>query len=440
MRLAKPGPGREGSGRAHFRVAGAKRLTGQSGTKPTEASALLRALAVWGPGLLVMLADTDAGNVVTAADAGACFGYRLLPLTLLLAPALYLIQELTLRLGVATGRGHAELIRERYGRLWAGFAVAGLAAAAIGSFVTEFTGVAGVGEMFGAPRAVTLPLAAAALLAIVGLGAYRRVERAALVIGLFELAFFYVAWKARPDVAAIARDAVSLPVRNRDFALMAAGVIGATFNPWMIFYQQSATVDKGLSAADLPHARADTGVGAALTQALTGAVLIAVAASFAGRGASADLASIGDIAAVLAPALGLVAGKVVFGAGVLGASLVAAIVASLALAWGVGEMFGLSRTLERRPFAGGWFYGAYAGAVAGSALLVWAIPDLVALNVAAQALNAVLAPIGIGFLVALAATVLPKPLALSRRRLGLIAAVAFAVSAVGLAAAIWAFV
>ena len=228
----------------------------------------------------------------------------------------------------------------------------GLAAAAIGSFVTEFTGVAGVGEMFGAPRAVTLPLAAAALLAIVGLGAYRRVERAALVIGLFELAFFYVAWKARPDVAAIARDAVSLPVRNRDFALMAAGVIGATFNPWMIFYQQSATVDKGLSAADLPHARADTGVGAALTQALTGAVLIAVAASFAGRGASADLASIGDIAAVLAPALGLVAGKVVFGAGVLGASLVAAIVASLALAWGVGEMFGLSRTLERRPFAG----------------------------------------------------------------------------------------
>jgi Mn2+/Fe2+ NRAMP family transporter len=409
-------------------------LSIETRTRGAGALSLARALTVWGPGLLVMLADTDAGNVVTAAEAGARFGYRLLPLTLLLAPALYLIQELTLRLGVATGRGHAELIRERYGLPWAGLAVAGLAVAAIGSLVTEFTGVAGVGEMFGAPRELTLPLAAAALLAIVGMGAYRRVERAALVIGLFELAFFFVAWKARPDFATMAQHAVSLPIRDPQFALMIAGVIGATFNPWMVFYQQSATVDKGLGAADLPHARADTGVGAALTQCLTGAVLIAVAAAFATRGAPTNLASIGDIAAVLAPALGAAAGKIVFGAGVLGASLVAAIVASLALAWGVGEIFGLSRTLERRPFASGWFYAAYAAAVIGSALVVWAIPDLVALNVAAQALNALLMPLAVGFLIALAATVLPKPFALTRTRLWLVAGVAAVVSSAGVAA------
>ena len=209
-------------------------------------AAFLRVAVVWGPGLLVMLADTDAGNVVTAAQGGAEFGYKLLPLILALIPALYLTQELTVRLGIATGRGHAELIRERYGLGWALVALGGLAVASIGSLVTEFTGVAGIGEMFGLSRAVTLPLALAALLAIVGAGAYRRVERAALVIGLFELAFFVVAWKARPDFATLARQATSFSLGDRRFLYMAAAVIGATFNPWMIFYQQSATVDKGL--------------------------------------------------------------------------------------------------------------------------------------------------------------------------------------------------
>ncbi len=383
-----------------------------------------------------MLADTDAGNVVTAADAGARFGYRLLPLTLLLAPALYLMQELTLRLGVATGRGHAELIRERYGLPWAVVAVAGLAVAAIGSLVTEFTGVAGVGEMFGLPRVATLPLAAAALLAIVASSAYRRIERAALIIGLFELAFFVVAWKARPDFVTIARHAVSAPIHDRQFLLLATGIIGATFNPWMVFYQQSATVDKGLGLEDLSHARADTGVGAALTQCLTGAVLVATAAVLGSQGGARSLTSIGEIGAAMAPALGNVAGRIVFGAGVLGASLVAAIVASLALAWGVGEMIGMKRTLERRPFASGWFYAAYAVAVIGSASVVWAANDLVWLNIAAQALNAFLLPLVVGFLVALAATVLPKPFALSPGRLGLVTAVAVLVSALGVIAGV----
>src|SRR5271165_5083071 len=207
------------------------------------AAAVVRAVAVWGPGLLVMLADTDVGNVVVAAQGGALWGYRLLPLVMLLIPMLYLVQELTVRLGVHTGRGHAELIRERYGLGWALLAVAGLAVAAIGSLVTEFAGVAGIGEMFGLSRTLTLPAAAGVLLLIVGAGAYRRVERAALLIGLFELAFFVVAWAARPSFATMARDAIDFPFGDRQFLYMTAEIIGATFNPWMIFYQQSATVD-----------------------------------------------------------------------------------------------------------------------------------------------------------------------------------------------------
>jgi Mn2+/Fe2+ NRAMP family transporter len=396
-----------------------------------RAASFARSIAIWGPGLVVMLADTDAGNVVTAAQGGAQWGYRLLPLVLLLIPMLYMVQELTVRLGVYTGRGHGELIRVRFGFGWACLSTLGLAAAVIGSLVTEFTGVAGIGELFGLSRSLTLPLAAATLLFIVASGSYKRVERAALIIGLFELAFFVVAWSAHPGLAALARDATDLPLGNRGFLFLVAAVIGATFNPWMIFYQQSATVDKRLHPSDLVHARWDTGVGALLTQCLTGAVLVAAAAAFATGSAPASLTSVGEISGALTPVLGESAGRVVFGAGVLGASLVAAIVSSLALAWGVGEVAGYRRSLEYRPFEAGWFFSVYAASVIGSGVVVWFASDLVWLNIAAQVLNAFLMPLVIGFLVALAVKALPEPYRLGGWYLALIVAVCAIVSVVG---------
>ena len=364
---------------------------------------------VVGPGLLVMLADTDAGNVVTGAQAGAQWGYRLLPLLLLLIPMLYMVQELTVRLGLHTGRGHGELIRERFGVGWAWLSTAGLAAATIGSLITEFTGVGGIGELYGLSRSLTLPIAAAALLAVVATGSYRRVERTAIVIGLFELAFFAVAWDAHPNLQTLAKDAADLPLGNREFLYLVAAVIGATFNPWMVFYQQSAIADKKLRPDHLKVARWDTAGGAALTQCLTGAVLVAAAATLGSGGASAGLSSVGEISNALTPLLGETVGRLVFSAGVLGASLVAAIVCSLALAWGVGEVAGYRRSLENHPFEAKWFYGVYAGCVVGAAAVVWLVPDLVWLTIAAQVLNAFLLPLVIGFLVALAVTALPQP-------------------------------
>jgi NRAMP (natural resistance-associated macrophage protein)-like metal ion transporter len=202
-----------------------------------------------------MLADTDAGNVVTGAQAGAQWGYRLLPLLLVLMPMLYMVQELAVRLGIYTGRGHGELIRERFGVGWAWLSTAGLAAATIGSLVTEFTGAAGIGELYGLSRSLTLPVAAAALLIVVATGSYRRVERIAIVIGLFELAFFAVAWAAHPNLETLAKLAVDLPLYNREFMYLVAAVIGAVFNPWMIFYQQAAIADKKLRPDDLKAAR-----------------------------------------------------------------------------------------------------------------------------------------------------------------------------------------
>ena len=397
----------------------------------TRIIAPLRWIAVWGPGLLVMLADTDAGNVVTGAQAGAQWGYRLLPLLLLLIPMLYMVQELTVRLGIYTGRGHGELIRERFGVGWAWLSMAGLAAATIGSLVTEFTGVAGIGELYGLSRSLTLPIATAAVLAVVATGSYRRVERTAVLVGLFELAFLAVAWAAHPNLETLAKQAIDLPFDNREFMYLAAAVIGAVFNPWMIFYQQSATADKKLQPGDLMAARWDTAAGAVLTQCLTGAVLIAAAATLASDG-SAKLGSVGEISNALSPLLGKGVGRLVFSAGVLGASLVAAIVSSLALAWGAGEVAGYRRSLECRPFEARWFYGVYATCIVGAAALVWCAPDLVWLNIAAQVLNAFLLPLVIGFLVALAVTALPEPIRLRGAYLWLMTSVSAAVATLGL--------
>jgi Mn2+/Fe2+ NRAMP family transporter len=388
-------------------------------------------LAVFGPGLVVMLADTDVGSVVTAGQSGVQWGYRLLLLQLLLIPVLYIVQELTVRLGIFTGRGHGELIRDTFGPFWAWVSAAGLAVATGGALLTEFSGVAGVGEMFGLSRAVTLPLAAACLLAVVLTGSYRRVERAAIAIGLFELAFFGVAWAARPDPAALARQAFDIPLRDPDYLYLVAANIGAVVMPWMIFYQQSAIADKKLRAEHYTAARWDTAVGAVVTQLVMAAVLVAAAATLAPGGVSGSLRTVGDLSAAMTPFLGARAGRLVFGLGVLGAGLVAAIVASLALAWGLGEVAGYKRSLERHPSQARWFYGVYALCVAGGALLVGVAPDLVSLNVAVQVMNALLLPLMLGMLIRLAMLAPPPAQRLRGWYLKLVLAVASLTCALG---------
>ena len=384
-----------------------------------------------------MLADTDAGNVVTGAQAGAKWGYRLLPLLLLLIPMLYMVQELTVRLGIYAKCGYGELIRQRFGARWAWLSIAGLAAATIGSLVTEFTGVAGIGELYGVPRAGSLTIAAAALLAVVATGSYRRVERLAIFIGLFELAFFAVAWAAHPNPAIMAKDALDLPLGNREFMYLAAAIIGAVFNPWMIFYQQSAVADKKLHPGDLKASRWDTVIGAIITQCLTGAVLIAAAATLAPNGGSTNIGTIGEISAALSNLLGEDFGRCVFSIGVLGASAVAAIVSSLALAWGIGEAAGYRRSLESHPFEVKWFYGVYTASVVGAAALVWLVPNLVWLNIGAQVLNAFLLPLVLGLLLALAMKTLPEPVRPRGLYLWVLICISASVIAFGLFGGVW---
>jgi Mn2+/Fe2+ NRAMP family transporter len=373
------------------------------------ASRLRRLLAVFGPGLVVMLADTDVGSVITAGQSGVHWGYRMLGLQLVLIPVLFMVQELTVRLAIFTGRGHGALIRATFGPVWAWLSVVALVIASAGALLTEFSGVAGVGALYGVPRSASLPVAAGLLLVVMLTGSYRRVERVAIAVGLFELAFLLVAWKAHPGVTELLAGVTDIPFGEADYRYLAAANIGSVVMPWMVFYQQSAIADKRLQPEHLTAARWDTAIGAVVTQLIMAAVLIGCAGSIGRGGAGANLSTVGDMARALTPFLGRKVGNFVFGAGVLGAGLVAAIVVSLALAWGLGEVAGRGR--EAHPVAARGiyvrFYGIYVGCITVSASVVGVWPDLVSLNVAVQVMNAFMLPLVLGLLIALATRALP---------------------------------
>jgi hypothetical protein len=261
----------------------------------------LSLLAVFGPGIVVMLADTDVGSIITAGQSGVQWGYKLLLVQFILMPILYIVQELTVRLGIFTGRGHGELIRDTFGPIWAWVSAAGLAVATAGALLTEFSGVAGVGELYGISRWMTLPAAALLLLVIVMTGSYRRVERTAIMIGLFELAFFYVAYAAKPDPAIMLSQALSPALTDPSYLYLIAANIGAVIMPWMIFYQQSAIADKKLRPEHLGAARADTAIGAVITQLVMAAVLIAAAATIGAKDPNATLTTVGEMSEALTP-------------------------------------------------------------------------------------------------------------------------------------------
>jgi Mn2+/Fe2+ NRAMP family transporter len=349
---------------------------------------------------------------------------------------LYMVQELTVRLAIFTGRGHGELILDTFGQFWARVSVFGLGIATTGALLSEFSGIAGVGALYGMPRYVSLPIAAVALLLVVFTGSSRRAERVAIGVGLFELAFFFVAWAAHPDLQELLSGSFDIPFANPDYRYLVAANIGAVIMPWMIFYQQSAVVDKRLRPEHLTAARWDTAAGALLTQSIMAAVLIACAATIGHKTPGASLASVGDISQALIPFLGPAMGKLVFGLGVLGAAMVAAIVVSLAFAWGLGEVTGYRRSLESHPLASRRFYLVYALCTMIGAGVVGVWPDLVSLNVGVQVMNALMLPVVLGFLIALAIRTLPRAHRLRGWYLGVVAGGAAFVCALGVYSAL----
>ena len=365
-------------------------------------------LAVWGPGLIVMLADTDAGCLITAAQSGAQFGYAMVLPQLLLIPILYMAQEITVRLGVATGKGHGELIKERFGAGWAYLSSGTLLLSSVGALLTEFAGVAGVGELFGVSRWVTVPVATAVLVGIAFLRSYRRVERIGVAIGLAELAFVPAMLLSHPSARQLVHGLHSLPLSHHSYVTLLAANIGAVIMPWMIFYQQGAVIDKGLTPADLPGERRDTAVGSLITQGIMIVVIVAMAATVYQSHRGTALDDVGQIAAALTPHLGSGTARVLVGAAILGGAMVAALVVSLAGSWGMAEVLGWNHSLNEGPNReNAKFFITYCLAHVVGAVLVLASVDLVGLAVDVEVMNALLLPIVLGFLLLLEAKALP---------------------------------
>jgi len=369
---------------------------------------LVAALAVVGPGLLVMLADTDVGSLITAAQSGAQWGYSLLTAQLVLIPILFVVQELTIRLGVFTGRGHGELIRDHFGRGWAWLSVTTLVIACAGAIVSEMSGIAGVAAIWGIPEPVATVAVAVFLIAMVVTGSYRRVERVAIAIGLFELVFLITMVLSDPSPDQIAAGMVDLPLANPDYLFLVSANIGAVIMPWMIFYQQSAVVDKGLTPSDLRTSRWDTAVGSVVTQVVMIGMLITCAATLWATGDQAvDLETVEQISTAITPHLGETGGRILFSLGMVGAALVAAIVASLTAAWGLGELTGYRRSIENTPREAPWFYAVFVSVLAIGIAVVASGANIVDLNIGIQVMNSLLLPIVLGFLIALARSALP---------------------------------
>ena len=361
-----------------------------------------RYLAVAGPGLIVAFADTEAGSVTTAATSGAQFGMKLVLLQVLLIIPLFVVQEMTVRLGTVSGKGHAQLIRERYGLGWAWVSLGTMLVTNMAALVTEFIGIAGAALVFGVPVAPMVLAAAALLIAIVFSGKYRRAEYAALALCLLELLFIPAAFAAHPSTASVIKEGLfgAQPLGDRDYLLLVAGNIGAVIMPWMIFYQQSATVDKGLKVQNLPFARVDTAIGSVLTQIIMIAIVVTAASTLFVHGQKVEDAA--HAALALVPLTGSKAAGIAFGAGLLGAAMLGALVVSLASAWAFGEAFSWPCSLNYNCTQAKRFYGLYAAMVIVSAAVVL-VPNLplVKITVYVEAFNALVLPIVLGFLLVL---------------------------------------
>lgn len=383
-------------------------------TSSTTAAPLFRSrwarfAAVAGPGLVVMLADTDAGSIITAAQSGAQWGYSLLLLQAILIPILFVVQELTVRLGIVTGQGHGRGIQQHFGPVWARISVGTLLLACVGALVSELSGIAGVGALVGIPAWQSMAVVVVGLVTMAYTGSYLTVERIALAVGMFEFVFLLVAWKAQPEAHQLVSGAMSMPLHDTKYLYLIAANIGAVIMPWMVFYQQSAVVEKGLTIDDLPAARWDTAVGAVVTQLIMGAVLVATAATIGRAGNGQSLDTVQQIAQAITPFLGERTGTFMFALGMIGAALVATIVVTLTAARALGEVMGFKHSLEHHPREAPWFYGVYTLALALGGILVASGVDLVKLSVGVQVMNALLLPIVLGFLYVLARRALPEP-------------------------------
>jgi Mn2+/Fe2+ NRAMP family transporter len=363
---------------------------------------IARWLRVIGPAWVVMLADVDAPSVVTAGKGGTESGYALLLPIFAVVPVLFLVQEMTARLALATGKGHAELVRARYGAHWAAVSVLGMAIINFVAYVAEFAGIALGAAIVGIPAPLAIAGALLIHASMVLTGGYTWFERFALALSLALFSFVVLAVAGRPDIGHLVSDLSPLPsdVPHDYFALVVA-VVGASIMPWMLFYQQSASVDKKLSREDLRGSRIETLVGAFASQALMAAIVIAAAAAMKSAApVAANVTNLRELPEGLARLANGGAGWLI-AVGLIGSGLLALVVVSLSAAWGISEVMGWPHSLNLKPSQARRFYAVYLVEVLPAAAVALVSVDLVRVCVGAMVFNVIVLVLPLAFLVRL---------------------------------------
>ncbi|HEV2440366.1 MAG TPA: Nramp family divalent metal transporter [bacterium] len=356
--------------------------------------------AVMGPGIITQNVDNDAGGITTYSLAGANFGYALLWIMIPVTIALYVIQEMASRLGVVTGKGLADLIRERFGVRTTVWVMLVLLAADFGNTLAEFSGLAAGGEIFGVSKYVFVPIGAAAVWLLVVRGTYRSIERIFLGASAFYLAYVVSGLLARPDWGVVLRASVVPSFSFKaDYLLMFVGVIGTTIAPWMQFYLQSAVVEKGITVKDYGYTRTDVFIGSLMTDVVAWFIIVACGATIFAHHIHVETAK--DAALALAPLAGRYA-TALFALGLINASLFSASVLPLATSHYVCEALGFEAGVDRTVGQAPVFYGLYIALIVGACIIVL-LPNAPLLQILflSQVANGVLLPFILVFMLLL---------------------------------------
>jgi Mn2+/Fe2+ NRAMP family transporter len=355
---------------------------------------LIAYLAIIGPGMVAANAGNDAGGIATYAKAGAEYGYQLLWTFIPITISLALVQEMCARMGVVTGKGLADLIREQFGVRWTMLVMLALLVANGGVTVSEFVGIAAASELFGISKYITVPLASLLVWWLVVKGSYRRVERVFLIMSLVFVGYIVSAFLARPQWGAVARGLVR-PTFSFDtrYLYMVMALIGTTISPYMQVFVQSSVVEKGVTEEDLPLTRLDVWTGTLFAISIAFFIVVSTAATLHARGFAGELESAAEAARALAPLAGNYA-KVLFGVGVFGASMLAAGVLPLATAYSISEALGFEKGVSRSFREAPIFQGIFTFLIAVGAFIAL-LPNLPLFRVlvVTQFINGLLLPV-----------------------------------------------
>ncbi len=349
-------------------------------------------LAILGPGIVTGSVDNDAGGITTYSVAGALYGYNLLWTLIPSFIALVVIQEMNLRMGMITGKGLADLIRENFGVKITAFIFVGLIIADIGNTATEFAGVAGSMAVFGVSKYISVPLTALAVWILATKGNYKIAERIFLFFSFCLLFYVISAVMAKPEWGAIGHAFVHPQAKlDNEYLGMVLGIIGTTIAPWMQFYMQSAVIEKGITVKDYKFALIDVILGCTATVVVAFFIIVACAATLNKNGIVIKEAA--DAAMALKPFAGALASQV-FAFGLFIASAFSATILPLATAFYVCEAFGFEAGIDKRVDEAPQFYWLFGSIIAVAVLIIlWPNAPLIVITLWSQIINAMLLPV-----------------------------------------------